>query len=222
MHVSNGFNREPVEFDVEAYKTEIRRLVDEGFYTSEKFDPAKLPLRAGHVSFTQLAIGNYITRGLFMDLDRNYPEHAIYTLKDDHMLYTGKFKVLEEGDWYMSLGRLFVECGDVTEYEFARKYLGGWQHWQRVQRQSKIAPLVKQWREELEIRTQSIGMRSIMERVGEGHYNASKYLSDKGWNPDRGRPSKEEKEARIKKEIMLVDELADDAARIGLVPPTIN
>ena len=60
--------------------------------------------------------GRYLTQSLFLEL--GYKEQAVFTLKDDHYTYNNKF--------YPSLKKLYLEEGDVTEYQFANKYLLGW------------------------------------------------------------------------------------------------
>ena len=168
--------------------------------------------------------GVLMTRSLFFEtqLDRAL-DRALYTLKDhDH---TWKDKT------YKSLYLLYMEVGDPTEYQFAKKYLDSWQHWELLCEANWFKPYVSRWRKELELRIKSETLAKIRNLAESGEasrdsFNAQKYLLDKGWEPKeksaskRGRPTKEEiqKEAiRISQDISSIEE---DYERI--VNPQLN
>lgn len=135
--------------------------------------------------------GKWITKSLFFELTSpDSREHAVFTLKEDNHTY--------DGVTYISLKRLYMSCEDPTEWEFANKHLGGWQHWKTLQESSELVSHVESWREEKEVYYRSIGIKSLLASAEEGNFQASKWLADKGWDEvkKRGRPSKQE----VKKE----------------------
>lgn len=97
--------------------------------------------------------GHPLTQSLFLEIDYN-SEAAIYTLKDDDHTLNGKT--------YLSLKRLYLECEDPTEYDFAKKYLLGWSHWKRLQENKTIRKHIDEWREELEYQIRSQAVRDII------------------------------------------------------------
>jgi hypothetical protein len=161
--------------------------------------------------------GSWLTYGLFFETTTR-KELAIYTLKGYDLVKedeeTGEVKV------YKSLKLLYLECNDPTEYTFANEYLGGWEHWQRLQGNSEINEYIITWREELEVKLRSMAVRAMMQTaVAEGSKGttAAKWLADKGWTDRRGRPSKAEVERQKKIHANIKDEIAEDAERLGLL-----
>ena len=163
------------------------------------------------MDFKDPTTGNWITQGLFFETART-KEHVCYTLKDyDHEVeIDGELRTLP------SLGRLFVECSDPTEYMFATTYLGGWKHWKRVQENKAIATYVAEWREELEIKLRAEGIQQIAEHAKtDKGFQASRWLAEKGWEEKkRGAPSKEEKARELKVQTQIEREVGDDLTRI--------
>lgn len=135
--------------------------------------------------------GKWLTKGLFFELTMLSNRHlAVFTLKEeDHVV---------NGTTYVSLKKLYMSCEDPTEWEFANRHLGGWQHWKALQETGDVAPHIESWREEKEVYYRSIGVKSLLASAEDGNFQASKWLADKGWDEvkKRGRPSKQE----IKKE----------------------
>lgn len=104
------------------------------------------------------------------------------------------------------------------EYEFANKYLGGWEHWKRLVA-SSLRDMFKEWREELEIKHKARALKGIILQSREDTptaFQASKYLVEDGWVEKKGRPKKEDVERAAKIAAGVKDELADDLERIGL------
>lgn len=148
--------------------------------------------------------GKLLTQSLFLE-NGYHTEFAVYTLSDTDKEYKGKV--------YPSLRRLFLETMDPTEYEFATKYLWGWDHWQRIAANGLMTEQIEQWREELEVRLRSMAIRSIV--VGAlGSYNAAKWVADGSWKQKRGRPSKADlaKEKRMRERAAAGDDA--DSSRI--------
>ena len=124
--------------------------------------------------------GHWFTVGLFKELSTN-PDTVLYTLDEAREYY--------------------LECNDITGYQFSIKYLGGWKHWQQLFNSPKLEPIIREWEEELEVRLRSEAVQHIVDLAkSEKGYQAAKYLADKGWKVrDAGRPSKEEiqRETRV-------------------------
>lgn len=114
---------------------------------------------------------------------------------------------------YPSLRRLYLETADPTEYEFATKYLWGWEHWQRILGNKLLLKEVERWREELEVKLRSRGVKAALS-LTEGSFNAAKWAADGGWNIKRGRPSKAEMERARKMREKALEEVKEDASRI--------
>lgn len=139
--------------------------------------------------------GHWLTKALFKEI---YPETGLWTLSE--------FK------------EMFLSCSDPTEYEFANRFLGGWAHWKVLQKAPLLAPHLPQWREELSIKLQSIGLQKIIataQGTGKDAYQAQKYLADRQYSKQtKGRPSKAAVE-REAKTIALEDmKVNEDYSRI--------
>lgn len=158
------------------------------------------------------AKGSFLTQGLFLELEYN-EDHAIYTLKEEDWDYKGKT--------YQSIRRLYLSFEDVTEYEFANKYFGGWNHWKRLQGNKRILREIEEWREELEIKIRSQAIRSIVDQTAsdsQGSFQAAKWLADRGWDKAKvGRPSKQDKEKEDKIADRVASEFEADVARLRSV-----
>jgi hypothetical protein len=116
----------------------------------------------------------------------------------------------------------FVEEGDPTGYRWAMKYLGRWRVWERLLQYEWFQEGLAAARAELEQKLESDAISRIREIMETGNpaqaLQASKYLAEQGYkvkNSKRGRPSKEEVEAELKKQAKLSAEEQDDLARIG-------
>lgn len=149
-------------------------------------------------------LGRPLTQSLFLEV--GYSDYAVYSIdQDEDYEYKGKT--------YPSLKRLYLECGDPTEYEFANKHLLGWKHWQRLKANKVLAKRFKEWEEELEVRLRSEGIKNAIEHAKTGTFQAAKWLADKGWDvKGAGRPTKGQTEREARIEERLVDEYADDVA----------
>lgn len=151
--------------------------------------------------------GRMITQGLFLEI--GYTDNAYYTLDDQDKTYEGKV--------YPSLKRLYLEHEDLGEYDFANKYLLGWQHWKRLCNNKLMAKHIEEWREELEIKVRSQAIYDIVQMSSEDKgFQAAKYLADRGWvKAGVGRPKKDTSEQDAKLEKRLNDEYGADVVRLG-------
>lgn len=152
-------------------------------------------------------MGRPLTQSLFLEI--GYSDYAVYTLKEQDYAY--------KGTNYPSLKRLYLKCEDPTEYEFATEYLLGWQHWKRLCENKVIAKHVEEWREELELKLRSQGVREMLNLCAseQGNFSAAKYLANKEWEKRApGRPSKAEKERALRQDERLNDEYGADIKRL--------
>ena len=121
---------------------------------------------------------------------------------------------------YIDIRELYLESNDPTEYEFAIAAFGNWGHLQHLIKNCKwFRSHLHGWREELEVKIRSAAIRALMETAiyeGGRGTTAAKYIAEKGWEKKRGRPSKEEVEKQKKIEAALMDEIHEDAERLGL------
>jgi hypothetical protein len=146
-----------------------------------------------------------ITQSLFLEL--GYTDFSVYTLKDNDYEYKGKV--------YPSLKRLYLEMADPTEYEFAVTYLIGWRHWKRICENKQIRVYIDEWREELEMKLRSEGVKHAMQSAKLGGFQAAKWLADRGWsNKGAGRPSKEDVEGEKKFQARMDSEYGADVLRL--------
>lgn len=148
--------------------------------------------------------GRYITQSLFLENGYN-TDFAVYTLTDADKEYNGVV--------YKSLRKLYLQEADPTEYNFAVKYLWGWEHWKRIVNNSLMTAQIEEWREELEVKLRAMGVASVILSSYDS-FNAAKWVADGGWRGLRGRPSKAEKERDKKIRERVVGEVEDDASRI--------
>jgi hypothetical protein len=156
--------------------------------------------------------GNLLTQSLFLELTYGNTDNALYTLKEDDYEHNGK--------QYLSIKKLYLEIADPTEYEFAKKCFDSWAHWKRLcEKTTNLHPYIAAWREELEVKLRSQGVRGVMLEAyseGKGALQAAKWLADKGWTEKRtaGRPSNEELAGERKQRASVKQTMEDDLARI--------
>ena len=150
--------------------------------------------------------GRPLTQALFLETDYD-TSYAVYTTKDEDHEYKGVV--------YPSLKRLYLEMEDVIEYDFARTYLLGWRHWQRICRNKALLSMVEDWRTELELQIRSQAFKDVLDACStEKSLQASKYLLERGWvKRGPGRPVetvKETDEALVRR---IETDYASDIAR---------
>jgi hypothetical protein len=127
-------------------------------------------------------------------LEREYDTSCEYTLKDEDFTYQGKV--------FPSLYKLYIDFEDITEYDFALKYIGTYKTWETLCNSVFFKEYIAQWRKELELKLRARALNNIRymasDDVDKNRFTANKLLLDKGWvvkennQSKRGRPSKEE------------------------------
>lgn len=149
--------------------------------------------------------GRPLTQSLFLEI--GYTDFAVYTLKEHDYEYNGKM--------YPSLKRLYLECEDPTEYDFANQHLLGWKHWQRMVENKLIRKHIDEWREELEYKLRAKAVKDMLASAKAGNYQAAKWFADRGWaTRAAGRPSKTELEGAKAAQGRLESEYGDDVIRL--------
>ena len=150
-------------------------------------------------------MGKFRTQSLFLEL--GYGADALFTLKDqDHE---------HDGTTYLSMKRLYLEFEDPTEYEFANTVLLGWKHWQRMCENKVIRKHIDEWREELEVKLRSQAIRDAIQEAKKGHFQAAKWVADRGWSTrGAGRPSKADVEHEKKVQARIDNEYSGDVVRM--------
>lgn len=155
--------------------------------------------------------GKWLTKALFFEtsLVGDTRHYAKFTLKeDDHKV---------NGIVYKSLRKLFLECEDPTEYEFATTHLGGWTHWRTIQEVNDLKPHIENWREEYNVKLRSVGVKKIIARAksGDASFQDAKWLADKQFiDSPRGRPSKKEITQNLKETNAVKGRVASDIAKL--------
>lgn len=143
---------------------------------------------------------------MFLEIDYN-TDVAVYTLKEQDHIHDGKY--------FPSLKRLYLLIADPTEYEFATTCLLGWKHWQRLAANKRIKVHVDEWREELEVKLRSQGVKEAIKLASSGSFQSAKWLADKGWSEKiAGRPSKAEVDRQMKIAENVADEFTADVLRL--------
>lgn len=130
----------------------------------------------------------HYTNALFKEYNVTEPELAIYTTASDD--------ITENGKTYISIRKQYLLLEDPTEYEIASKYFDSWTHWKKVKESSKLKSDVEEWREELEVKLRSKGVKGVYHKALDGDYQANKWLAERGFTGKktarRGAPSKAE------------------------------
>lgn len=112
----------------------------------------------------------------------------------------------------------YLEARDPLEYDFVQRsnIVESWKHWNFILASPYCRPDVDRWREELEIKLRAEALQEIIKNSKtEKGFAAQKFLLEKGWDPKRGRPSKEEVEGeKVKRAAVIseVDELFERAS----------
>jgi hypothetical protein len=152
-------------------------------------------------------MGRWLTKSLFIEQDHNADlGQALYTLAD------------EDRQGVPSLYRLYIEMKDPSEYYFAKKYLGGWDHWERLTKSPWFKPYIESWRKELDVLIKAEALHEII-RIAQdsshkSSYEANKILLREKPTAKRGRPTKDEVNKEATRIASEEDRVLKDAERI--------
>lgn len=164
--------------------------------------------------------GSWLSRALFLE--------QYYTSNDDNSLVLYSLQAQDrtvQGKTYPSIIRLYVELGDLTEYLFANKYFGGWDHWQHLCECEWFKPYLSKMRTELELKIQAEALQRMMDEAlsdGRNAFQVNRFLVSKGWVSDRtphaeerrGRPSKDEIRKAAIDQASRISKAEEDLKRI--------
>lgn len=115
----------------------------------------------------------------------------------------------EEGGKYdlAEFHRIFISCGDLTEYEPSMLALGDvpeserWVEWNRLKRDwPAFNTHLANWKAELEVKFKSVAIKQIQKSAVDGNMQASKWIAEGGYDKrsGAGRPSAAEKKRQLK------------------------
>lgn len=158
--------------------------------------------------------GNWYTSALFKETCLA-PSHEMRSIDPVFSLYT-------DSPGLINCQKTFVALRDPTGYKWAMEYLGDWRHWERLLPLPWFAEAVETWRHNLRLLLQAEAIARI-QMIAEGDsaqsLAANKYIAEEGWKDKgagRGRPSKLELSAEMKRLTQAAKTVEDDASRIGL------
>lgn len=108
---------------------------------------------------------------------------------------------------YPSLYLEYMRIADPSEYFFATKVIGSWEHWERISGSSYLKPTIDKWRKELEVKIKAQALAAIQDKALMGDVSAAKYLIENwsavggllkvGEKKGRGRPKKEKEDNEL-------------------------
>ncbi len=176
------------------------------------------------------AMGRYRTQSLFWELRIKEDENLRGSIEDTSSprnyspLFSLKDYDLEkDGIIYPSLKQIYMSYDHVPglEYEFAMDVFNSWDHWNKLANDTipAIKSAIKEWREELDIKLKAQSLKALIQtsRLDDVKgFNAAKYLAEKGYAPQRGRPSKDEVEREKRIQAGVNKDLEADMERLGL------
>lgn len=161
--------------------------------------------------------GRFRTAGLFWeyrksaDLEERYP--PIFTIRDKDRTIEGKH--------YRSLKSIYFSYDHIPgyEYEFAMDVFGSWDHWVWMTTKTQVKGELEKWRIEYSIMLKNIAHKTLIAQaqdVEKGLPAAKMIVADEHEGRKRGRPSKAEKELKLKMESGIRETLEDDMHRLGI------
>lgn len=117
----------------------------------------------------------WLTEGLFLESTQNGEEACLYTLQP--------WDRRKNGIFYPSIHKLFVEMGDVSEWNFAQHYFDGYQHWLLIKSKPFFKEYYEKMTEELHAKLQHQSIEKMMEQMHEGKASQAtlQYLANKGF-----------------------------------------
>lgn len=126
---------------------------------------------------------------------------------------------------YLSLKKIYLEFGDITEVEFAKTVFGSFAHWERLCGAFCFKKHISQWRKELELSLVSKAVKKIEEIAASNSKDAlqaAKWLGERKWRQAKpkkpvGRPEGSEYVSPKKQPAPEKDsDITKDAERMGL------
>lgn len=162
--------------------------------------------------------GSWLTRGLFADVSRQNPGPDV----TEESIAKAHYCLWDAGDTGKPMLRdLFMEMRDITGIRFANKYLGGYDHLQKLLAVPWFKKEYDSWIQELRLIYRAEAIARIEEIQNEGSAQslaAAKYLAEldsenKGASK-RGRPSSEEVTGELKRAVRQEQTAKEDYNRM--------
>jgi len=169
--------------------------------------------------------GNYQLRSLFYETgcNKDFDFPPVYTLKlRDHDIPTDSVVYNPEGcNRCRSIYLEYVDIADPSEYKFAMRVFGSWEHWRQLRECDFFQPTYKLMKEALKVKLESevveLAKQTIKAGVGPQSLQAAKWLYDQiRPHTKRGRPSKAEVDGELKRQSSEAKELKEDLERLNL------
>lgn len=121
--------------------------------------------------------GQFLLKGLFKETSTHPNTPPAYTLQEK-----------DRGD-LKSLYLLYLQANDPLERNFAKAYLGGWNHWKKLTSSLWFKPIIERWREELDTKIRAEALINIRELAetsdGNTKYQVNKFLLEGKWNTNQ-------------------------------------
>lgn len=159
------------------------------------------------------ADNRWLTRTLFYEQVREFAEQSSYE---------PIFTLGADIPGLVNARTSFLELRDPTGYLWSIKYLGSWEHWERLLTSGWFRDAYEDWVRELKTILRMEALQKIAQ-IAQGAsvqaFPASKYLASAEWDkPSRraGAPSKEELSGELKKAVSVLAQENEDAKRMGL------
>ena len=163
-------------------------------------------------------LNRFFTNQLF--LERANPESG----------YKPIFTFHDKVDGYICGLDSFVELDDPTGYQWAKKYLGSFQHFEKLLESAWFKGVFTIWLKELQAKMRGEALANIAqiasseESTPTQRLAAAKYLAERPYEladrkregASRGRPSKEELKGHLKHLADVSEQTRQDFERIGL------
>lgn len=158
--------------------------------------------------------GRRLTKQLFHEMWVGLPEEG--------RTHSPKFTLHRDKPGLINFGREYIQYGDMTGYKMANKYLEDYYHWNLLMKANWFKEAKAIWDEEIEARLHAESMETLLAIAkGEGPQaiQAAKFIATKGYKDKqalskRGRPTKDQLEGQIKRELEDAKVISNDAARI--------
>lgn len=170
----------------------------------------KPPYRA--LSRNGARTGNWYTQALFWESSTNLP-------MEERVIYPA-FSLYSDKPNCINCRKTFIEMRDITGYKWAIKYLEDYKHWLRLIEIPWFKEAYEAWKAELIHQLKSEAITKIVEIAGSDSTQslpAAKYIVEEGWDGSkRGRPTKAEMNANLKRATKEAEATEEDFERIGL------
>lgn len=158
--------------------------------------------------------GKYYTRQLFQEMHQE--------IIPTRVQIKPVFSFMEDKPGLINARTTFVELNDPTGYQWAVKYLHSWPHFQLLENSEWFKPFLERYREEIRFKLRSTAIQKLMDIARSDSsqaVTAAKYLASLEFDKEthrRGRPSKTEMDAEMKRLTQLAEEDQGALERMGL------